>query len=297
MRNLGVIALAVSLAACSAKVTSGTDQPAPSDTAVMAQAIQGKWTTGCYKENGAYVAENLEFASDKLKAVAVVFSDSACSHQVIKQQKEGSYTVSGKFAAVYSIDMNVTENGTPSSLYGAFLIENDTLYFGDYNGANPQSRPSDVNRSKPYKKGEFALNAAPPPPVPPTTCVDLSGKYQMNSDLFQLTQKGCASLEIRDLGFGTVENRVYQTDGFEREISASTAPIRQFEKSFFTADAFKVELRLVDSVGTRVDYSSFRLTYKPCNLMNPSGDKYLELVTTYSSNRKPATCNFWAKNN
>jgi hypothetical protein len=120
----------------------------------------------------------------------------------------------------------------------------------------------------------------------PDKCVNYSGKYQMNKEIFEIAQKNCE--EVRWTWLPTPWQKgktvTYVPDGVLRLVDI------KWIKSYFEDE--NLYFNIPDETG-RNNIQKLSLQKQPCNLMNPTGENYLTLETWIDGHY--SQCKFWGK--
>ena len=155
--GLAVLSLA-GLAACSAEVTAPPVTfpaiPAP-QTASKAMAIEGKWGSGCFAEQGTFQKHTMTFKDDTVSTKVDLYSTATCAGSPMH-----SVTVDGVMlrfgSSVYVTgghDVEVTmknPDGSTQKTQAVFLLESGKLYTSDADATTPGQWPSSVDRTRAY---------------------------------------------------------------------------------------------------------------------------------------------------
>ena len=132
---------------------------------------------------------------------------------------------------------------------------------------------------------------APQPKPFPTSCVNYNGKYQVNADLIQITQKNCEEVVFTQLPTywnpETVTKK-YIPDGLDHNVGDVVA------KAEFQLEHLWITVNYPDRRTLTTRYS---FQQKPCNLMNPSGELFLTSETWVNGVYSQDKCKFWSKTN
>ena len=134
---------------------------------------------------------------------------------------------------------------------------------------------------------------ANPHPIP-STCVDLTGRYQMNTDLFNLKQRGCEELtwNTEQTYYNPASTYIYRADGKERVVS-DDGKSKVYETAYYSDAGFTSERKTLSGGKTSISKKVYYFTNKPCNLMNPDGSQYLTQETFVDGALKSSSCVFW----
>lgn len=297
---LGMFLCANLLGACSLKSSgggSGGGNPKPDPFSgkprVQGPAIEGAWTSACYTTAYESSKWKLQFTGDKFERSQENFSDTKCQTSKEKSHFIGSFIFSlqfpdGSYEINYAADLG---SGWTQFLDEKLFLEGETLYFS--NLVTGEGAP--LIRRAPFKKdGSETTKPTPnPTPVPapiPSSCQNYSGRYQMNSSLFEITQKDCTQIkwETQPTYYnpqGKVVN--YIPDGIEREYDTNKMKV-SFEKGLLKFE-YQMSSHLV------VEVWSFQK--RPCHLSNPSGSDYLTRNVWVDGKEDSGRCSFYSKFN
>lgn len=152
--------LTCGLVACSATVTApGGEIVAgnPEDPQPGARAAQGSWRSNCYKQDTAYVVENMTINERGLTMAVNVYWNAQCTGTPwTTQNLTGTFDViapSLVLARAYEVDVTIYPAGQPSQKTKAlFLVEGTTMFLSDDASAPAGQRPTQVDRTKPYTR-------------------------------------------------------------------------------------------------------------------------------------------------
>jgi hypothetical protein len=286
---------------CSAKVSSSDSGPGPQGPPVNknpgpAPVLEGNWVSNCTvpQGGGGGSSNSYTFTGTSYSKAMNMYSTLDCSgNPMMTMSEAGSFMLNGANATAsgaYNIDFTPKDpqsGANQSTLFDIVKETDGAIYFGAFQGLNEQSRPSSVNSTLAYKKSTPVASTTPPPPA---GCLDFSGEYQMNMDLFKLTQNKCAELVWQDEQGGSAKD--YVADGVERALPPQGGD-QAFQKSYFTATEFMIQTRTQHANG-QSDLSTARFfkDTAPCNLMDPDGQTYLARETIVAG--QVVDCSFWS---
>lgn len=134
-----------------------TPQPTPAPLGIPAEMI-GAWAGECVAAGGGqWSRQVITISADKFDDTTKFYNDSACSQANGSSMRQvfGTLTYDGADASVASgYDIHVTETFGPDvfDAYNVVKIENGQLTMGAYWSQDKNSRPSDVDANKIYRK-------------------------------------------------------------------------------------------------------------------------------------------------
>jgi hypothetical protein len=127
-------------------------------------------------------------------------------------------------------------------------------------------------------------------------CLDLSGDYAMNADLFTLSQSGCGGLSWKWQD-GSGKRSSFTFDGIEREIAKDPATGRTiFQKSTINEEKMVVSERIVlnGQETRRSRVFTLKTGTAPCGYSMPE-HTYLIQEVYPEGDGQPSSCFPWAK--
>jgi len=283
-----VIAFLNLLTACSVKMNGPETPAAPPDKflgkpRVDGPSVEGMWATSCVIDRFQSKKWSFVFAGDTFSRTQEDFTDQYCQSSKSKTTYVGSFIFSVNFPTDKSYEISYaidSGNGTTTIKEEKLLIEGGVLYV---NGEFLTGETAPVNRSMPMVKQQ---TTNPTPSPSPTNCQNYSGRYQMNSDNFQIQQTDCQKVEWTVFGFGGPNKVItYIMDGVERFVDGTNI------KTSWANGLFKREYITSGRAVTEV----WSFLKKPCNLSNPDGEDYLTRNVWIDGKEAPNLCEFYSK--
>lgn len=219
-------ALALALAACSAKVSGNGSSPdikIPSIDEGFAHKItgpevSGSWSSDCVFDDleEKYHVKRISFVDNKVERVVTYFSDMSCEKKLSTSDLRGFFrwvdvTSYGGYLMDYRFDLG---NGGYSMTAEEILIENGKLYLSDFRSGFGQ-----IDKSVQLTK---KTNAEKPNP---SECPVYSGIFYRKGYYTQLSQEKCDKLfwqGVDSSGNPTGYGEVYFTDGKSHSVGGKT---------------------------------------------------------------------------
>lgn len=285
----GVLAL---LSACSAKI--GDDKgsgPTPDDQQKWASSkqtitgvnIDGDWTTSCisFKYSSGSKKLDISFTNGDVKREYNEYSDEHCTQPSYTENYQGQFRFIDKFDdSTYSVEyrLDVGNNITYFPIE-KIQLTNNLLYTSLFNGDDAAPVVLDMPL---IKKSELKQT---------NNCENFAGEFQMNSDHFTIEQNKCLALKFSIDDYPRSDKVLtYITDGMPRQVEGSL--ICKPQKAYF-----KDKLFVIEFVSDKGNHTVHEYSYKtkPCDLMNPSGEQFLERKIFIDGIEQKHQCDFWAR--
>lgn len=143
-------------------------------------------------------------------------------------------------------------------------------------------------------KGSLSIPAVPEAPTytAPAKCVNISGRWMMNSAYFGFQQTNCE--KVTHTNFNNNKVTEFVADKQVREYP-QTDGSTLFESSYFTETQFILDRVTLTPAGTLTQKTrKYYMSKRPCNLMNPDGELYLTMEIYNEGSSVSDSCDFWA---